>query len=282
MLSFVPTPIGNLADITLNALHALHESEILLCEDTRVTKKLFILLQKNPIVQQFFPLLCTKNKQFISFHSHNQHDFLANITPSFFEKKVVFCTDAGMPSISDPGALLLQYVRKNNIQYQILLGGSAFSHAFVSSGLEGGFCFLGFLPHKQHERRDMLKSCISFHKDLHIIYYESPKRLRDSLNDIALLLPHAILYVYKELTKLYQYEMIGKAADILNNLPNKIFGEYCIIIQRHNEMINNRVLYCTQDDILGLDMSHKQKSKLLAQISDKSAKEWYAILTQNS
>ena len=76
--------------------------------------------------------------------------------------------------------------------------------------------------------------------------------------------------------------MIGKAADILNNLPNKIFGEYCIIIQRHSEMINNRVLYCTQDDILSLDMSHKQKSKLLAQISDKSAKEWYAILTQNS
>ena len=230
MLSFVPTPIGNLADITLNALHALHESEILLCEDTRVTKKLFILLQKNPIVQQFFPLLCTKNKQFISFHSHNQYDFLANITPSFFEKKVVFCTDAGMPSISDPGALLLQYVRKNNIQYQILLGGSAFSHAFVSSGLEGGFCFLGFLPHKQHERRDMLKSCISFHKDLHIIYYESPNRIMTTIEALNRIMPERQIAIVREITKLHEETIIGYPADLMHIEP-KFLGNIVLLFK---------------------------------------------------
>ncbi|RDU66250.1 16S rRNA (cytidine(1402)-2'-O)-methyltransferase [Helicobacter didelphidarum] len=283
MLTFLPTPIGNLSDISLHVLEALNESDIVVCEDTRVTKKLLILLQRNPIVSQHFPMIAPDNKKFLSFHSHNQEKFIQHLTPDFFKQNIVFCTDAGMPNISDPGTLLLQYARSHQIKYQVLLGGSAFSHAFVNSGLEGGFCFLGFLPHKQHERQNMLKESLEFHKTLHIIYYESPKRLRESLKDIALIMPLAKVYLYKELTKLYQSEMIGLAKDILSNLPKDILGEYCIIIQKDDKHIaQNKILSLTQEDILQLDISLKQKSKLLAQISQKNAKEWYALLLEHS
>lgn len=280
MLSFIPTPIGNLLDITIHTLHAFNRSDVVLCEDTRVSKRLLTLLYQNPIIQQHFPNIATKERKFISFHSHNQNEVLSRITPDFFQQNVVFCTDAGMPNISDPGALLLQYVREHNVEYEVLLGGSAFSHAFVCSGLEGGFCFMGFLPHKQMHRQITLKSYLQLHKDLHLICYESPKRLRESLLDIQAIMPHANLFVYKELTKMYQTEMIGNATKILEGLPTNILGEYCIVIEKSFNIPEptTKTLCLTQQDILELDIPPKQKAKMLAQITTQSIKQWYQTL----
>ncbi len=283
MLFFVPTPIGNLYDISIHVLEILNKCNIIICEDTRVTKKLLMLLNKDILIHSNFKNINIHNKKFYSFHSHNQNEFISNLTLDFFQENIAFCTDAGMPNISDPGALLLQYARNNNIQYEVLLGGCAFSHAFVCSGLEGGFCFLGFLPHKQHNRQIFIKNILEYHKSLHIVLYESPKRLKNSLHDILLIMPNANIYVYKELTKLHQTEYIGKADIVLNKLPDEIRGEYCIVIEKENmdSMCNtksNKVLHLTQDDILKLDISPKQKAKLLSQLSTKSIKEWYLYL----
>lgn len=286
MLFFVPTPIGNLRDISLHSLEVLQMCNVVICEDTRVTKRLLTLLLNNPIIQQYFSGINPSNKKFISFHSHNQDDFLANISQDFFMQDIAFCTDAGMPNISDPGALLLQYVRNHNIPYQVLLGGSAFSHAFVCSGLDGAFYFGGFLPHKQHDRQTYLKLLLEYHKSMHIIIYESPKRLRESLQDMAFIMPDSTIMLYKELTKLYEAEIIGSPQNILERLPTRIKGEYCIIIQKDckkmscNSISTQQILRLTQDDILALDIQPKQKAKMLSQISTKSIKEWYIFLMQ--
>lgn len=287
MVTFMPTPIGNLSDISLRALSTLNNCEVIICEDTRVTKKLLTLLLKNPLVLEYFPNIDSKNKRFLSFHSHNQNEFLQKLDSKhfgydFFDLNIVFCTDAGMPNISDPGAIFLQYVRKNNIKYEILLGGSAFSHAFVCSGLEGNFCFLGFLPHKKEERLQSLKYDLKFINDLHLIYYESPKRLKDSLQDISQIIPNARIFVYKELTKLYESEYIGTPKEILDCLPQEILGEYCIIIEKNKENYNKEILQLSKDDILQLDINPKQKAKLLAKITNKDTKEWYNILVKES
>ncbi len=286
MLFFVPTPLGNLSDISLHVLDIFNKCDVFICEDTRVTKRLLVLLAGNKIIQDNFPNINVKNKRFYSFHTHNQAVFLSNLTPNFFNCDVVFCTDAGMPSISDPGSLLVRYARINNIKYEIVLGGCAFSHAFVCSGLEGSFCFFGFFPHKQHDRQRFIKQLVMYHKALHIVLYESPKRLKDTLSDISLVLPNANVYVYKELTKLYQAEYIGRADSVLGELPDIIKGEYCIVIEKEcrldsrNGEESSAVLCLTQDDIIKLDMPLKQKAKLLTQISSKSTKEWYSILMQ--
>lgn len=286
MLFFVPTPIGNLLDVSLHTLMVFNKCQVILCEDTRVTKKLLTLLLRNDLIQQYYPNINPKEKQFVSFHSHNQEDFLKNVGKDFFTQDIAFCTDAGMPNISDPGALLLRYMREHGIDYEVVLGGGAFSHAFVCSGLEGAFYFGGFLAHKQHDRQRYLKSLLEYHNEMHIILYESPKRLRESLGDIALIMPHSTLFIYKELTKLYETEIIGTAQEILNKLPSSIKGEYCIIIQKDSKNLSSetsntqQILRLNQDDILALDIQPKQKAKLLAQVSEKSIKEWYAILTQ--
>ncbi|RDU70308.1 16S rRNA (cytidine(1402)-2'-O)-methyltransferase [Helicobacter aurati] len=280
MLLFVPTPLGNIEDISLRVLQAFHQAEIILCEDTRVTKKLLHLLAQKAIIQQYFPHINSINKQFISFHSHNQREFLSTVTPKFFNAFVVCCSDAGMPCINDPGELLIDYARKNQIQYEVLPGGSAFNLAFACSGLQGAFCFFGFLPHKMQERTQKLKNILAYHKDFHLIFYESPKRLKACLQDISLILPNAILYLYKELTKLYQCEYKGNAEAILAKLPSTIRGEYCIIIAQDCQSKDSQKLCLSQEDILLLPTNIKQKAKMLAQISEYTPKQWYAKLLE--
>lgn len=286
MVTFLPTPIGNLNDISLRTLSALNDCEIVICEDTRVTGKLLNLLAKMPIITENYPNIDSKNKRFLSFHSHNQNEFLEKLDNKefgydFFSHLIVFCSDAGLPSISDPGAIFLHYLRQRKIKYEILLGGSAFSHAFVCSGLEGDFCFLGFLPHKQENRLDALKYASRFHADLHIIYYESPKRLKSALSDISRIFPNAKIYLYKELTKLYECEYIGSATQILETLPLEILGEYCIIIEKDSKKVA-KLLTLDTEELLNLAIPPKAKAKLLAKITDKNASEWYEILSKNS
>ena len=176
MLTLVPTPIGNLSDISKRAIQALDEADVIFCEDTRVTKKLLNLLQ-----------IEYSNKTFYSMHSHNESEIISKIDISTFDKNVVYVSDAGMPGISDPGSKLIQFVQKNNIKYDVIPGANAVLTALVASGFEGEFTFFGFLPHKGSDREKKLKEIIN-HDKIAIIY-ESPHRIEKLL---------------KELTKLHQ------------------------------------------------------------------------------
>ncbi|MGI0406941.1 16S rRNA (cytidine(1402)-2'-O)-methyltransferase [Helicobacter himalayensis] len=307
MLSLVPTPIGNLYDITLRGLERLFEAEVILCEDTRIGKKLYTLLQERGLFKiltqaQTSNAQTTQNKRFLSFHSHNQQEFLATLSQDFFMQKVVYISDAGMPCVSDPGAELVNYCIRHNIEYDILPGASALNVAFASSGIESNnFYFGGFLPHKKNERKKIL----SFYARLEIpcIWYESPHRLLDTLQDIQEILPNAYICACKELSKLHQKRYFGNASEIIKNLQisSKIYGEWVLCVQNsaHYESVEtflqspqglneradsqkdaNLQYLCPQhsisvEDILALELSPKVKAKLLAKLTQKPIKLCY-------
>ena len=256
MLTFVPTPIGNLEDISKRALNALLESEIIFCEDTRVTKKLLNLYN--------IPL----NKKFISMHSHNEEKVISNIDKNeLINKKCVYVSDAGMPGISDPGSKLIKFCQENEIPYTVIPGANAALTAFVASGFEGSFTFFGFLPHKGKERQKALEEVLN-HDKIAIIY-ESPHRIEKLINELKTLIPERTVFLAKELTKMHETYIKTKAKDI--NLTNTK-GEWVVVIDKGEK---NKKLELSYDDILALPLPLKEKAKLLAKISNKNAKEIY-------
>ena len=298
MLILVPTPIGNLFDITFRGLEALALADIIICEDTRMAKKLLSLLQERFCIQRIFDTpqksssqenlsrnpsqnlsskilsLNPANKQFFSFHSHNQDEFIAKLDPCIFDKNVIYLSDAGMPSICDPGALLVQYAQAHNIAYEVLPGCCAFVLGFAFSGVESqDFVFGGFLPPKQNNRQKKLLELLRY--GLPVIVYESPHRILDSLKDMVQVCNDASIFAIKEITKLHQSFVIGSPQDVLSKLQkSNIQGEWVIVICATPK----RQLCLCYDEILALPLPPKLKSKLLAQISDKEAKQIYKEL----
>ncbi len=263
MLRLVPTPIGNLEDITFRALKALKEADILLAEDTRVIKRLLHLLSQK-YGTEFNP------KKILSFHEHNQHRFLENIEPSFFDSSVVYVSDAGMPGISDPGSELVRYAQTHGIPYEVLPGPSAAIAAFVASGYEGEFTFFAFLPHKGEQRAVKLKEVLSH--PYHSILYEAPHRLLKLLKEIRDIDENRELFLAKELTKKYERFYKGGAGELYERLKDEnIKGEWVVVITPAKKEADIEA-------ILKLDIPKKEKAKMLAKVTDKSIKEWYKSL----
>ena len=256
MLTLVPTPIGNLSDISKRAIEALNEANIIFCEDTRVTKKLLNLLQ-----------IDYSNKIFYSMHSHNENEIISKLDISIFDKNVVYVSDAGMPGISDPGSKLIQYAQEHDIKYDVIPGANAVLTAFVASGFEGEFTFFGFLPHKGNDRDKRLKEVINHDKIA--ILYESPHRIEKLLKELKTEIPDRIVFFAKELTKVHQTFIKDFAKNIeLKNTK----GEWVVVIDKTTK---NDTLTLTYDDILALKLHPKEKAKLLSQISTKTTKEIY-------
>jgi len=256
LLKLVPTPIGNLEDISKRALLALENAEIIFCEDTRVTKKLLNLYN------------ISLNKTFISMHSHNEDKVISQLDKNILiQKECVYVSDAGMPGISDPGAKLVKFCQKENIPYSVIPGANAFLTAYVASGFEGEFCFIGFLPHKGKERSEKLLKILQ--NDKISILYESPHRIEKLINELKEAAPEREVFLAKELTKLHETFIKDKVKNI--NLENTK-GEWVVIIDKGE---NNNKLELEYNDILQLKLPLKEKSKLLAKISNKSAKEIY-------
>ena len=255
MLKFVPTPIGNLSDISKRAIEALDEANIIFCEDTRITKKLLNLLN------------IPTNKTFYSMHSHNENEIISKLDISIFDKNIVYVSDAGMPAISDPGAKLVKFAQQNNIKYDVLPGANAILTAFVASGFEGEFTFFGFLAHKGSEREKKLKEVIS--NDKISILYESPHRIEKLLKELKTLIPERVAFFAKELTKIHQTFIKDNIKNI--NLQNTK-GEWVVIIDKTEKSDSLTLNY---DEILALKLPLKEKAKLLSKISSKSTKEIY-------
>lgn len=285
MLTLVPTPIGNLSDITLRALEALKQAEVILCEDTRVTKKLFeLLISRNLLTlpsgedsQSFIA-----KKHFISFHSHNEKDFIISLKSSFFESNVLYVSDAGTPCISDPGAKLVSYAIKHNVPFDILPGSCALNVAFCGSGIESTpFVFAGFLPHKSLERK---KAIAQFAKlriggAYSVICYESPHRILEALDDIDSISPHIALSVQKELTKLHQQRFYGNAKEIRQKIESSsVRGEWVIVFEFQE---SNEEVGLGYEEVFLLDIPPKIMAKILSKMNGKSVKECYEDLLQN-
>ena len=264
MLTLVPTPIGNLEDISYRSIKALESAELIFCEDTRVTKKLLNLIsQKHNITFD--------NKEFKSFHSHNEKQVLKTLSPQDFEKNIVFVSDAGMPCVSDPGASLVEYAIKNNLEYDVLPGANAVLTAFAMSGFENTeFTFFGFLAHKGKERTQKLTQVMQ--SSTLSILYESPHRLLKTLEEISKIDAQRCLFLAKEITKLHQTTYKETALNLFDMLKKEtIKGEWVIIIEPINFEGQNLQI----SDIENLDLAPKVKAKLLSKMTGRTTKEIY-------
>ena len=218
MLFIVPTPIGNLKDITLRALDVLNEVDVILAEDTRNTSR---LLNHYRIQKPLSP-----------YHQHNEHKILQHLIDQLLSgKKMAVVTDAGTPGISDPAFLLVRECIKNNIKVETLPGATAFVPALVNSGLTTNrFVFEGFLPLKKgrHTLLTQLKD-----EERTIILYESPIRLTKTLQDlIEYFGSERQCCVSRELTKMFEENARGSLQEVLDHFKQKtVKGEIVIIIQ---------------------------------------------------
>ena len=216
-LFIVPTPIGNLEDMTLRAIKILNESDLVLAEDTRKTGRLLKHFNINTGLK--------------SHHKFNEHSTVENIVSRLKSgEKIALVTDAGTPSISDPGYLLIRECINNNIEVECLPGATAFIPALVNSGLPNDkFCFEGFLPVKKG-RNKRLKELTQEKRTL--VFYESPHRLLTTLKQFAEYFgPDRQASVSRELTKLHEETIRSNISGLIKHFTDKIVkGEITIII----------------------------------------------------
>lgn len=218
MLYIVPSPIGNLADITFRAIEVLKTVDLILAEDTRTSS---VLLNHYQVQKPVSP-----------YHQHNEHKILAHLTEQLAAgKTMALITDAGTPGISDPAFLLVRECIKNNIRVECLPGATAFVPALVNSGLPmNSFCFEGFLPLKKG-RQTMMKKIANEERTM--IFYESPVRLAKTLNDfIQYFGATRQCCVSRELTKKFEENARGSLQEIHDHFNAKpVKGEIVIIVE---------------------------------------------------
>ena len=216
-LYIVPTPIGNLADITFRAIEILKSVDLILAEDTRTSS---VLLNHYQIQKPISP-----------YHQHNEHKILTHLTEQLAAGKIMaLLTDAGTPGISDPAFLLVRECIKNNIKVECLPGATAFVPALVNSGLPiNSFCFEGFLPLKKG-RQTMLKKLADENRTM--VFYESPMRLLKTVNDfIQYFGADRQCCVSRELTKKFEENARGSLQEVHDHFKAKtIKGEIVIVV----------------------------------------------------
>jgi 16S rRNA (cytidine1402-2'-O)-methyltransferase len=214
----VPTPIGNLEDITLRALRILKEVDVIYAEDTRNTLNLLKFYEINNVLK--------------SYHSYNEHKIQQFIINSLKDgSKMALVTDAGTPGISDPGYLIVKACIMNDIEIECLPGPTAFIPALVKSGLPiDRFTFEGFLPHKKG-RKKRLESLIGETRTM--IFYESPYRVLKTIDDfISFFGPSREASVSREISKKFEETVNGNLESIKHHFKEgKIKGEFVIIVQ---------------------------------------------------
>ena len=216
-LYLIPTPIGNLEDITLRALRILKEVDIVLAEDTRITKKLLSHYKIETVLA--------------SFHMHNEHKVLQKwINDLKAGKRIALVSDAGTPSISDPGFLLARECIKEGIKVDCLPGATACIPALVNSGLPSEkFIFEGFLPLKRGRKKRMR---ILADEERSMIFYESPHRILKTLNQFSEYFGgDRKISVSREISKMFEETVRGTVSELILQLSKKKpKGEFVIIV----------------------------------------------------
>ncbi|MBE6049209.1 MAG: 16S rRNA (cytidine(1402)-2'-O)-methyltransferase [Clostridium sp.] len=214
----VPTPIGNLKDMTLRGLEVLNFVDIVAAEDTRQSLKLL----------NHFEI----KKPLISYHQHNEQGKSEDILEMAREgKNIAIVTDAGTPGVSDPGAVIVQKCIENNIGFEVLPGATAFTTALVYSGLDTTkFLFRGFISRETKERKILLDEIRNSKESL--IFYESPHRLVSTLNLLLTELGNRKIAVCRELTKLHEEIKRGTLEEVIEYFSQKsIKGEFVLVVE---------------------------------------------------
>jgi 16S rRNA (cytidine1402-2'-O)-methyltransferase len=222
-LYICPTPIGNLEDITLRTLRILREVDIIACEDTRHSLRLLNHYEiKKPLT---------------SYHEHNIREKGQELIQKLIEgNNIAIITDAGMPGISDPGADLIKLSIEEDIEVVVLPGATASITALVASGLNTRkFVFEGFLPSKKKDRIKALETLVNEKRT--IIFYESPHRVINSMEDMLEVLGNRNIAVCRELTKHYEEILRGNFETALKRFNQDVVkGEFVIIVEGNTEV----------------------------------------------
>jgi 16S rRNA (cytidine1402-2'-O)-methyltransferase len=212
-LVVIPTPIGNLEDITLRALRCLREADLVACEDTRRTGRLL----KHYDIQ----------KDLLAYHEHNEERLAAELTERARTQKIALVSDAGTPLVSDPGYRLVSTCIQAGVAVEVLPGPSAPITALVASGLPADtVVFLGFLPRKGRERKNFLARIVNERSTF--VLFESPRRLGKTLEELPAEVPVAVC---RELTKLHEEVFRGTAEEAAWRFSEGVKGEVVLVVR---------------------------------------------------
>jgi 16S rRNA (cytidine1402-2'-O)-methyltransferase len=215
-LVVVPTPIGNLEDVTLRALRELREADLVLCEDTRRTRT---LLQRHGV-----------EAKLLSYHAHNEAKRVAELLPRLEAgERIALASDAGLPALNDPGARLISAALERGVEVVVLPGPSAIETALVASGLVGErYAFLGYLPRRAKELARLWEEIGSWSWPL--VTFESPRRLPKSLASLAAADPERAVAICRELTKRHEEVVRGTAQEVAKRFKDPPKGEITLVI----------------------------------------------------
>ena len=219
MLYFVATPIGNLKDMSLRAIEVLKSVDEIACEDTRHSLG---LLNAYEIKKPLF-----------SYHKFNERESGEKIIEKLKSgKNIAVITDAGMPVVSDPGNILSQMLIENGLDFTVVPGACAFVSALVLSGLDSAkFCFLGFLPQKQSERKEFLEKYKAL--DMTLIFYSAPHDVKKDIDTIYSVFGERRAVAVKEITKLHE---TVEQFNLSQNLSKDPKGEYVLLVEGAKEI----------------------------------------------
>ena len=219
----VATPIGNMGDITLRAIEVLKKSDLILCEDTRVSKK---LLSKFKISNKLF-----------SNHKFNENKNLNFILELLEKKKIIsIISDAGTPAISDPGRILINKCIEKKINIYPIPGSSAVSAAVSVSGFSDKYLFCGFLPQKKNEIDKLFKSVSNFNYS--IVFFISPKKINKIIDLIKKYFLYRNILICREITKFHE-EYIRSSIKNLSEISISTKGEITVIISQNDNLKKN-------------------------------------------
>ncbi len=267
MLYVCGTPIGNLSDITPRLIETLNLVDLIICEDTRHSIKLLNHLNIS--------------KKLISYHQHNEFKKVDYIIDLLKEgNKIALLSDAGMPVISDPGAILVKKVIENNITIIPISGPSAFILALIGSGFDiEPFIFYGFIDRDKQKKDNFFKDIKEQNKA--IVIYESPFKLIKTLKEVLEKIDDIEVCIARELTKRFEEFWRGKISDAITYFSEKeIKGEFCIVFQPYQkkEEITQNTIELFAKSLLLQGLHKKEAGKIMAEKYNIKSSDAYKIL----
>lgn len=266
-LVFVPTPLGNLRDMTLRALDALRDADLIVAEDTRVGRRLLNALG-------------LEGREIWSYREQNAAAVTSGILERARTALVAVTSDAGMPGISDPGSELVAAARAAGVTVDVLPGPSAALGVALLSGFPlRRFSFEGFPPRTSGARREEFARALR--SGVTTIWYESPQRIRAALADLGAVAPDVNVFVVREYTKLHEQQLLGTPQSVAAQLPDPIRGElaFAVAPQVQEETLETSNPDSAIDELLASGRKVAEIAKLLAQRGLGERRELYTRAT---